>query len=174
MRGIHRWPVNSRRKEPVTRKMFPFDDVIMQCSLFTQPTWSLKAVKRIRQSIVYSKLFFRKTTKKSSNVRITGPLWGESTSNRSAKGHITMTTQWARCVWNHQPQDCLLYCLFRCWSKKTSKLHALAFVRGINRWPVNFRHKWPVTQKMFLFDDVIMFLHAMTSSWHTFLRHKYH
>ena len=27
--GIHRWPVNSPHKKPVTRKMFPFDDVIM-------------------------------------------------------------------------------------------------------------------------------------------------
>ena len=29
--GIHRWPVNSPHKGPVTRKMFPFDDVIMPC-----------------------------------------------------------------------------------------------------------------------------------------------
>ena len=29
MRGIHRWQVNSPHKGPVTRKMFPFDDVIM-------------------------------------------------------------------------------------------------------------------------------------------------
>ena len=29
MRGIHRWPVNSPHKWPVTREMFPFDDVIM-------------------------------------------------------------------------------------------------------------------------------------------------
>ena len=29
VRGIHRWPVNSPHKEPVTRKMFPFDDIIM-------------------------------------------------------------------------------------------------------------------------------------------------
>ena len=28
-RGIHRWPVNSLHKGPVTRKTFPFDDVIM-------------------------------------------------------------------------------------------------------------------------------------------------
>ena len=27
--GIHRWPVNCPHKRPVTRKMFPFDDVIM-------------------------------------------------------------------------------------------------------------------------------------------------
>ena len=29
VRGIHRWPVNSPHKRPVTRKIFPFDDVIM-------------------------------------------------------------------------------------------------------------------------------------------------
>ena len=29
VRGIHRWPMNSPHKGPVTRKMFPFDDVIM-------------------------------------------------------------------------------------------------------------------------------------------------
>ena len=31
VRGIHRGPVNSPHKCPVTRKMFPFDDVIMNC-----------------------------------------------------------------------------------------------------------------------------------------------
>ena len=29
VREIHRWPVNSPHKGPVTRKMFPFDDVFM-------------------------------------------------------------------------------------------------------------------------------------------------
>ena len=29
MRGIYRWPVNSPHEGPVTRKMFPFDNVIM-------------------------------------------------------------------------------------------------------------------------------------------------
>ena len=29
VRGIHRWPVNSPHKWPVTRTMFPFDDVII-------------------------------------------------------------------------------------------------------------------------------------------------
>ena len=28
-KGIHQWPVNFPHKGPVTRKMFPFDDVIM-------------------------------------------------------------------------------------------------------------------------------------------------
>ena len=31
VRGIHRWPVNSPHKGPVTRKMIPFDDVVMCC-----------------------------------------------------------------------------------------------------------------------------------------------
>ena len=31
-----------------------------------------------------------------------------------------------------------------------------AFVWGIHRGPVNSPHKWPVTRKMFPFDDVIM------------------
>ena len=30
VRGIHRWPVNSSHKGPVTRKKLPFDDVIMK------------------------------------------------------------------------------------------------------------------------------------------------
>ena len=33
---------------------------------------------------------------------------------------------------------------------------SLAFVWGIHRGPVNSPHKWPVTRKMFSFDDVIM------------------
>ena len=33
---------------------------------------------------------------------------------------------------------------------------SLAFVRGIHRGPVNSPHIWPVTRKMFPFDDVIV------------------
>ena len=36
VRGIHRGPVNSPHKGPVTRKMFPFDDVIMKKRLTPQ------------------------------------------------------------------------------------------------------------------------------------------
>ena len=41
---------------------------------------------------------------------------------------------------------------------------SLAFVQGIHRGPVNSPHKWPVTRKMFPFDDVIMY--AMYFSSH--------
>ena len=40
--------------------------------------------------------------------------------------------------------------------RKHQSSASLAFVREIHRGPVNFPHKWPVTQKMFPFDDVIM------------------
>ena len=33
---------------------------------------------------------------------------------------------------------------------------SLAFVRGIHREPVNSPHKWPVTRKMFPFDDDVI------------------
>ena len=39
VRGIHRWPVNSPHKGPVTRKMFPFDDVMVYCKLPNLSTW---------------------------------------------------------------------------------------------------------------------------------------
>ena len=40
--------------------------------------------------------------------------------------------------------------------RKHQSSTSLAFVRVIHRGPVNSPHKWPVTRKMFPFDDVIM------------------
>ena len=40
--------------------------------------------------------------------------------------------------------------------RKHQSFASLAFVRGIHRGPVNSPHKWPVTWKMFPFDDVVM------------------
>ena len=40
--------------------------------------------------------------------------------------------------------------------RKHQSSASLAFVRGIHRGPANSPHKWPVTRKMFPFDDVIM------------------
>ena len=41
---------------------------------------------------------------------------------------------------------------------------SLAFVWGIHREPVNSPHKWPVTRKMFPFDDVIMGM-LLSTNW---------
>ena len=40
--------------------------------------------------------------------------------------------------------------------RKHQSSASLAFVQGIHRGLVNSPHKWPVRQKMFPFDDVIM------------------
>ena len=40
--------------------------------------------------------------------------------------------------------------------RKHQSSASLAFVWGSHRGPVNSPHKWPVTRKMFPFDDVIM------------------
>ena len=41
---IHRWPLNSTHKWPVTRKMFPFDDVIMLVTRNTVRVWYLTLI----------------------------------------------------------------------------------------------------------------------------------
>ena len=48
--------------------------------------------------------------------------------------------------------------------RKHQSSASLAFVRRIHRWAVNSPHKWPVTRKMFLFDDVIIFQQNVCSS----------
>ena len=46
--------------------------------------------------------------------------------------------------------------------RKHQSSELLAYVRGIHRGPVNSPHKWPVTRKMFPFDNVlILFVEAM-------------
>ena len=64
-------------------------------------------------------------------------------------------------VSNHQHHDCLLNRLFRRRPKKHQSSASLAFLWGIQRRPVNSPHKWPVTRKMFPFDDVIMWWWSM-------------
>ena len=60
--------------------------------------------------------------------------------------------------------------------RKHQSSASLAFVRGIHRRSVNSPHKWPVTRKMFPFDDVSMMssyqikhlpytLHCYRNSW---------
>ena len=44
--GIHRSPVNSPHKRPITRKMFPFDDVIMICRIPSIKTNHKDSIKR--------------------------------------------------------------------------------------------------------------------------------
>ena len=122
VRGIHRVPGNFPHKWPVTRKMFPFDDVIMVLHL-QKPhlvkfrTWrSMKGMVRIKWSCV-----------RGSASPAT---WHAGL----VSGHWKITLQWRLntrdCVSNHQPRRCLLNCVFRRKSKKTSKLHVTGLCAG--------------------------------------------
>ena len=56
--------------------------------------------------------------------------------------------------------------------RKHQSSESLAFERGIHRSPVNSPHKWPVTRKMYHFDDVIMlFVSRNATEMETSFRH---
>ena len=57
--------------------------------------------------------------------------------------------------------------------RKHQSSASLAFVREIHRGPVNFPHKWPVTRKMFPFDDVIMCFVSPWSRLYDFMGHPW-
>ena len=50
--------------------------------------------------------------------------------------------------------------------RKHQSSASLSFVRGIHRGPVNSPDQWPVTRKMFPFDDVIMSVKMNTHFCH--------
>ena len=50
--------------------------------------------------------------------------------------------------------------------RKHQSSASLVFVWGIQRGPVNSPHKWPVTRKLFPFDDVIMKIADSTATIH--------
>ena len=75
-------------------------------------------------------------------------------------GALIMSLQWCHneCdgVSNYRRFLCLLNCLFRRRSKKTSKLHMTGLCEGNSLVTGEFPAKGPVTRKTFPFDDVIM------------------
>ena len=66
VRGIHRWPVNSPHKWSVTRKYFPFDDVIVYLyvsltSIDILHTWWMQANNnraRIRKDVYFCEIVY--------------------------------------------------------------------------------------------------------------------
>ena len=74
--------------------------------------------------------------------------------------HFVLTIQWRHnesdCISNQQPHGCLFNGLFRRISTKTWKFRGTGLCSGNLAGTVNSPHKWPVTRKVFPFDDVIM------------------
>ena len=92
--GIHRGPVNSPHKWPVTRKMFPFDDVIMTfVEVYRSLQWRHYECDGVsshgRLDCLLNRLF-RRRSKKASKLRITG--LGEGNPPVTVLPHLLMNT----------------------------------------------------------------------------------
>ena len=74
----------------------------------------------------------------------------------SATFHITLKSQWTRWHLKSSASRLITQPFIQADRRKHQNSTSLAFVRGIQRWPVNSPHKGPVTRKIFPFDDVIM------------------
>ena len=136
VRGIHRWPVNSPHKGPVTRnKCFHLMTSSRMAGVVPTGNWQKSLPMKTNCSPVY---------------------WRTHLCHRGSP--FLWRHNGCDSVSNHQPHHCLLNRLIKHRSKKTSKLRVTGLCAGIHRGPVNSPHKWPVTRKMFPFDDVIMLL----------------
>ena len=77
-------------------------------------------------------------------------------------------------VANHQPHDCLVSRLFRHRWKKTSKLRVTGLCQENSPETGEFPAQWPVTRKMFPFDDVIMLYQSLQlNSFYIMVTHHF-
>ena len=102
VRGIHRGSVNSPHKWPVTRKMFPFDDVIMKhsCFLRSEVEW-----------LMYVRLY------SAINIHSQWCMWRLWSSMLSTYGETDWFSVWCM-VWNQAKWISwfIIYCLYLMWS----------------------------------------------------------
>ena len=108
------------------------------------------------------------------NLCITGLIWGASAGQREiplTKASNTENISMSLCCSQNHYGDVIMGAIASqitsltivystVYSGANQRKHqsaaSLAFVWRIHRGPVNSPHKWPVTRKMFPFDDVIM------------------
>ena len=110
-----------------------------------------------------------------NNLRLSSPIgWSDTQSDRWIFDHITNNHSIYTMFMSHYDDvligaiasliTILMILLLNRWfrrrSKKRSKLRVTDLCVGNSPGPVNSPHKWPVTRKMFPFDDVIM-LHML-------------
>ena len=135
---IHRWPVNFPHKWPVTRKMFPFDDVIRQHTLSTCVHPLSGTSLRFSRFHTHFPPFSRFLTRS----------WLLPTLllHRNERDGVS----------NHQPRDYLLNRLFRRRSKKTSKLRVTGLCAENSPVTGEFPAQRAINAEMFPFHDVIV------------------
>ena len=144
VKRVKRWPLNSPHKGPVTRKVFPFDDTILRCVYFAASdvygnttVWS----NANKKTPVLCLFCAYQISINDLHVRV---IHYDDVIMDSIASQITSLTIVYSNVYSSADQS------------KHQSSESLAFVWGIHRGPVNSPHKWPVTRKIFPFDDVIM------------------
>ena len=123
--GIHRWPVNSPHQGPVTRKIFPFDDVIMK-EEETVVLWCLTIFMcGCGKQVI--KQYAIMTSSNGSFSRVTVPLSKKSTGHR----------------WNSltKRSNADIWCFF------VVSVTRVMNWRSIDRW---FETSWPSLNVMFM------------------------
>ena len=115
----------------------------------------------------------KQTTNKTPKLCITGPLWGLLMDSP-----YNVPVMWRFVQLLHSDNDVILGTIASQITSlaivystvysgadqiKHQSSASLAFVREIHRGPMNSPHKWPVTRKMFPFDDVIIRWFIMSS-----------
>ena len=125
VQGIHRGPVNSPHKGPVTWKMFPFDDVIIMTSNLVAP------ISR-REHLPWAWMVCLPQIDPRPSDQWASPSvgWGTCPSATSSGKPLQWRHHGHDGVSNHQPHNCLLNRLFRPRSKKTSKLRVTGICVG--------------------------------------------
>ena len=137
---------NSPDKGPVTRKMFPFHDVIMPLTWDTN-ICSAKFGHCITLSLFHNKVILHQVSGLAAGwtwqVRCRARHYSDVIMNATASDIVSLTIVYST-VYPGTDQ------------RKDQSSASLAFVRGIHRWPVNPPHKGSVTRNRLPFDDVIM------------------
>ena len=95
VRGIRRWPVNSPHKRPVTRKMFPFDDVIM-CVMLPDCHWPLLRLAWNSRKLLTQTLFSNGARRLDHYDVITSLAPRAQRSWRSKPNVIYSATRWGQ------------------------------------------------------------------------------
>ena len=109
VRGIHLWPMNSLHKRQVSRKMFPFNDIIMSpCTVRCSETYTRDEVivmcdKDHTRFYMDASMKFNLRTRQSRSVFC----------HRRFMPHVFVRTYSSRKIelWNAMGNDCSLYLL---------------------------------------------------------------
>ena len=114
VRGIHRRPVTSPHKWPVTQKIFPFDDVIMHASLISR---QLTAFGPKASGAVHLVRILPTVMSESAYRALHKPSWGNKIKTKNVHGFVVPF--WFACIITSRAKqngryfpDDILNCIF--------------------------------------------------------------